>query len=143
MLREDYVMRLIRQIVELVARVAKLREAGEHDRALQEASRWYEDLLGMPPNLSDAVDAATLAELLKEPDTIRAAARLSWEEGKLYKAKGDPLTAFGRYRRALELYLEARALAPDDDDDSAILELSRVVAAEHLHPRYRTGTPSS
>jgi hypothetical protein len=141
MLREDYVMRLIRDVGQFLRRVLKHRDAGEHDRALQEAARGYEELLGMPPGLSDMVDAATLAELLREPDLIRAAARLSWEEGHVYKAKRDPLTAFSRYRRALELFLEARADDPEgprEEDDGAILELSRLVPAEHLDPRYRS-----
>lgn len=137
MLREDYIVRLIRELGAFVRRIAGLREEGALQKAMDEAGRGYEDLLGMPPGLSELLDSAGLAELLGQADKIRVAARLSWEEGHLYKAQGDPLAAFGRYRRALELYLEARALDPHEDDDAAILELSRIVPAAELSPRYR------
>ena len=42
-----------------------------------------------------------------------------------------------RYRKALELFLEARAIDPQPADESAILELSRYVHANQLDPRYR------
>jgi tetratricopeptide (TPR) repeat protein len=137
MLREDYIIRLIRDLGAFVRRIAGLRDEGQLDRAMDEAGRAYEDLLGMPPGLSGMMDSAGIAELCGSADKIRVAARLSWEEGTLYKAKGDPLAAFGRFRRALELYLEARALEPQPDDDAAILELSRIVPAAELDARYR------
>jgi hypothetical protein len=137
MLREDYIVRLIRDLGAFVRRIAGLRDEGEIEAAMDEAGRAYEDLLGMPPGLSSLMDSAGIAELCGSADKIRVAARLSWEEGKLYKAKGDPLTAFTRFRRALELYLEARAMEPQEDDDAAILELSRIVPASELDPRYR------
>ena len=137
MFREDYVMRLIRQVAEFVRRMVKRSEDGDYDGALAEADRAYSDLLGMPPKLADRLDSATMASLLGTADRIRAGARLSWEEGHVYKARRDPLTAFKRYRRAHELYLEARAMDPREDDDSAILELSRMVHARDLDQRYR------
>jgi hypothetical protein len=137
MIREDYVMRLIQKVAAFVRRIVKGREDGDYEGALAEADQAYSDLLGMPPGLADRLDAATMASLLGRADRIRAGARLSWEEGHVYKAKGDPVTAFLRYRRAHELYLEARALDPQEEDDSAILELSRLVPARELDPRYR------
>jgi len=136
MYREDFLMRTIRQIGEALARLAGLRKAGELERALESADSIYEEL-GIPRALIDVIDSPSLADMASRPDKIRALALLLWEEGHIYKAKGDPLTAFGRYRRAHELFLEARARDPQPDDDSAILELSRVAPARHLDPRYR------
>lgn len=138
MIREDYVMRLVRQFAEFLARVSGLRKNGDLEAALDASRRYQTDLLELPPGLGEAVDTPTLASLLRRPDKIRAAAFLFWEEGHIYKAKRDPLTAFARYRRALELFLEARALDPCEDDESAILELSRQVPAEDLAPPYRS-----
>ena len=135
-------MRLIRQVAEAVARMLKLRTGGDPAAALRAAEPLY-DALGVPRELCDVVDTPTLAGMLRHPDRMRALARLSWEEGHAHKALGDPLTAFARYRRALELFLEARALATGDDrdeeDDACILELSRLVPAAELDARYRAG----
>jgi hypothetical protein len=136
MYREDWLIRLIRQFAEAIARLAGLRKAGQFQQALDAADRLYDEL-GIPRDLVDVVDTPTLASMLRWPDKMRAAAMLLWEEGYIYKAKGDPLTAFAKHRRAHELFLEARAVEPQPDDDAAILELSRIVPASDLDPRYR------
>jgi hypothetical protein len=136
MQREDYLMRLIRQFVDALARMMKLRTGGDLIGAREQADQLYESL-GIPRALCDVVDSATLAGMLRTPDQIRAAARLSWEDGHLLRAGGDPLAAHRAYKRAHELFLEARALAPEPDDDGAILELSRQVDARFLDERYQ------
>ncbi len=138
MIRDDYLLRVIKQFAEALARMIRRREEGAYDEALQEADRLYEEL-GIPRDLIDVVDTPTLAAMLREADRMRVAAKLCWEEGHVYKAKGDPLTAFARYRRAHELFLEARAIAPTADDDAALFELSRLAPAQLLDARYRTG----
>ncbi len=137
MFREDYFMRLVRQFAEALATMKRRREGGENLAALKVADRLYDELLTIPREVIDRVDTPTLVSLLGGIDRIRAAALLFWEEGHIYKAQGDPLTSFARYRRAHELFLEARALDPREEDDSAILELSSAVPAEQLDPRYR------
>ncbi|HEU0033877.1 MAG TPA: hypothetical protein VFQ53_24785 [Kofleriaceae bacterium] len=136
MYREDILMRWIRQFAEALARLAGLRKSGDLRAARDEIERLYEEL-GIPRELVDLVDAATLAGMLRTPDRMRAAARLLWEEGHVLRATGDPLAAGIRYRRAHELFLEARAIAPEPDDDAAILELSRVAPGWELAERYR------
>jgi hypothetical protein len=137
MFREDYVMRLVKQFADAIARVLRLRQRGEHQAALDEAGRLYEELFAIPREVVDRVDTPTLAGLLRRPDKMRAAAMLFWEEARVYKATKDPLSAFARFRRAHELFLEARAIEPTEDDDSAVLELSREAPASQLDPRYR------
>jgi len=134
-LRDDYLMRLIRQLVDFVARIAGHNRRGEHDQALAEAARAWDDLLDVPRELVDITDTPTLAGMLREPEKMRAAAQLLIEEGRAFAGKRDPATATMRYRKALELYLEARVLAPDPADDAILFELSRE-AATHLDPRY-------
>ncbi len=137
MFREDYLIRLIQQVAEAIRRLAGLRERGDYAAALTAADRIYDDLTTVPRQMSDALDTPSFASLLGSADKMRAAAMLFWEEGKIYAAKGDPLTAHDRYCRAHELFLEARAAGALADDDSAILELSRVAPAAELDPRYR------
>lgn len=133
--RSDYLMRLIRQLVDFIARISGYNRSGEHDKALVEAARAWEDLLDVPRELVDVTDTPTLAAMLREPQKMRAAAQLLIEEGKAFAGKRDPMTASLRYRKALELYLEARVIAPDPDDDGVMFELSREVGT-NLDPRY-------
>ncbi len=130
-------MRLVRQFAAALATMRRRRESGDNIAALEAADRMYDELLTIPREAVDRVDTPTLASLLGRADRIRAAALLFWEEGRIYEAQGDPLTSFARYRRAHELFLEARAIDPRDEDDAAVLELSRAAPADQLDPRYR------
>ncbi len=137
MLRDDYIIRLIKQVAAFVSRIAGLRRAGQHEQALQESGRAFDELFDLPHDIVDAVDTPSLATILRTPANMRVAAQLFREEGFIYQGKRDPLTAATRFRRAFELYLEARAIEPTEEDTSAILELSRLVPASELDPRYR------
>jgi len=128
-------LRLIRQLVDAIAKFAGLNRRGEHDKALSEAARAWNDHLDVPRELVDVTDTPTLAAMLRDPAKMRAAAQLLIEEGRAYAGKRDPVTATRRYTKALELYLEARVIAPEPDDDGVMFELSRE-AATHLDPRY-------
>lgn len=134
-------MRLIRQLVDVIARIAGLNDRGEHDKALDATQDAWAKLLDAPRALIDAVDTPTLASMLREPPAMRAAAQLFYQEGRALAGKGDPIHAQLRYRRALELMLEARAADPASvaGDDGFFLELSRLVPASLLDPRYRIG----
>ena len=132
-------MRLIKQLADFVARIAGYRQKGELELAQAEVERARDELLGLPAGLIEVLDTPTLVDMLRHPDKLRAAARLFWEEGLILRARQDPLNASGRFRRAFELYLEARAVDPTEDDTSAILELSRLLPASELDERYRGG----
>jgi hypothetical protein len=135
--REDYILRLIQQVGDFLAAIAGHNRRGKHEQALAEADQVWGKLLDAPRELIDSVDTATLAAMLREPAKMRAAAQLCYEEGGAFAGKGDPLHAALRYRRAYELMLEARAVAPSPEDDAAILELSRHVLPGTIDPRYR------
>ncbi len=136
MFRDDYLIRQIKQLADVLARMLKLRTEKHYDAALAAADELYEQL-GIPRGLHDVVDSPTLASMLRTPEAIRAAAHLQVEEGHIYRAKGDPMTAFSKYRRATELVLEARALDPQPADDAMLLELGRVAPGWMLDERYK------
>ena len=138
MFREDYIHRLIRQLAEAIARITGLRKAGRYQETLDACERAWGDLLDVPRELVDVTDTPTLAGMLRDPERMRVAAQLLTEEGHALEGKGDPLTAALRFRKALELVLEARAMAPGPDDDNAVLELGRRVPANTIDARYRT-----
>ena len=127
MIREDYLMRLIRQLAEVLARAAGFNTRRKYDEAVDELQRAWEELLETPRNLLEVVDDATLAELLREPAKMRIAAQLLAEEARAIAGKGDPVNAAVLSKRAMRLYASASVLDPTEDDDAAILELSRAV----------------
>jgi hypothetical protein len=138
MFRDDYIIRLIKQLGAVLVRIVGKRNAGDYEAALQEAGKGWDDLIGQPPReLVDVLDTHTLAEMLKEPVKMRAAAQLLTEEGRVYASKGDPVHAAVCFRRAWELYLEVRLIEPSDDDAAAMSELARLVPANQLDVRYR------
>jgi len=138
MIRSDWLMRLIEQVGEMIRKIAGLVDKGKHDDALEVASRAWSDVLDVPREVVDRVDTPTLAELLREPAKQRTAAKLLVAEARAYEGKGDPLHAALCRRRAYELFLEARAQDPTEEDLLQILELSRHVPAGEVDPRYRS-----
>ncbi len=137
MFRRDWLQRLIEQIAEFVAKATGYVDNRKYESAIDTVARGWDEVLGVPRELVDRVEAPTLAELLREPAKMRAGAELLTLEARAYAGKGDPLHAAVCYRRAYELYLEARAVDPTDADDAAILELSRFVPPGEVHARYR------
>lgn len=138
MYREDYILRVIQQLVDAIARIAGLNRRAEHDQALAAAEQAWSELLDLPAGLADAVDSRTLAGMLREPARIRLAVQLLQEQARALTGKGDAPGAARQSRRALELLLEARALAATEPTDEATLrELRLVVPLDALAPRYR------
>jgi len=146
MYNEDYLLRMFEQIVDTVAHlvgfhtlveIAQLNRGGAHDEALAAIDRAWDDLLPGPRGLARAIDTAMLAALLREPAKLRLAVQLLGEEARAHAGNGDAARAADRYRRAIELLLEARAARPDDQDLAVLRELSAVVPRAVLAPRYR------
>jgi hypothetical protein len=136
-IRDDYLIRQIKQVAQALARLLGLRRAGQYDEALELTESLYEEL-GIPRGLHDVVDTPTLASMLRSAEKMRVAAQVFVEEGHIFKATGDPLAAFKCYRHAHELILEARAMDPVAEDETMLLELARLAPAHLLDERYRS-----
>lgn len=139
MQREDFIERMIRQLAEALARIAGRTASGKLDEAIQESDRAWTDLLDVPRDLVDRLDGPTLAQLLADPIKMRIAGELLAAEARVHQAKGNPVHALICNKRAFELFLEARALDPQPDDEAAILELARTIPPTEIDPRYRAG----
>jgi len=137
-LRDDYIERMIRQLAEATARIAGWTANGKLEEAIRESDRAWSELLDVPRDLVERLDGPTLAQLLAEPARMRIAGELLAAEARAHQAKGNPVHALLCNRRALELFLEARALDPEPHDEAAILELSRLVPKTEIDARYRT-----
>jgi hypothetical protein len=117
--RDDYIMRLIKQVAEFLARIAGHDRKQDFAAAVSEAERAWSEVLGVPRELVDVLDSTALAKLLGDADKIRAAGQLLAAEARAVAGKGDPLGAGLRYRRALEMFCEARALDPTEPRSSS------------------------
>src|SRR5262245_16657965 len=122
-LRDDYLMRLIEQLAQFVARIAGFNARREYNTALREARRAWDEL-DIPHELVDRLDGAELAKLLRDPAKMRAAAALLAEEAEALAATGDPIHAAIRRKRAYQLYGEAHRLDPQDGDDAAMTRIA-------------------
>jgi hypothetical protein len=100
MLREDYLMRQIRAIAELCARVLGLVAAREHAQAEEELDAALDDLLKIDRTLFETLDAHSLLPLLGTPEQIEAIARVLETRAALERSRGDDEAADRLERRA-------------------------------------------
>jgi hypothetical protein len=87
-LRDDYLMRLVRQLAEALARIAGLRQAGLLDQAAAELDAAFASLGGIDPLLARHGDAALLLSAVQDPSRREALARLLEERDALRVARG-------------------------------------------------------
>src|SRR5690606_26185607 len=100
---DDYVLRQVRKIAELIA-VIGARSAGQTyadvDAELADA---YRSLLGMEREMADRIAPASLARMLGDPRQVDALARLMTAHGDLCDAREQHGAALRLWERALEL----------------------------------------
>jgi hypothetical protein len=87
-LRDDYVMRMVRQLTEALARLAGLRKAGLLDQAAEELDAAFASLAGIDPRLARDGDPALLLSLVQDPARREALSRLLEERDALRAARG-------------------------------------------------------
>lgn len=86
-LHDDYVMRMVRQLTEALARLAGLRKAGLLDQAAEELDAAFASLGGVDPRLLRDGDPALLLSLVQDPARREAVARLLEERDALRAAR--------------------------------------------------------
>lgn len=117
--REDYVLRQIRVIAAMLARVAGLRLDSSMEEAKTELERAYGALLGPETHLIRRMDPATAASLVGSSERIYLLARMASEEAAL---ETDPARISALRRRAVELGREALRRDPGHEEAQAFLE---------------------
>jgi len=85
-LRDDYLMRMIRQLADALARISGLRQAGQLDQAEEELDAALA-ALGIDPRLVGAADTAFLLSLVQDPARREALARLLAERDAIRAAR--------------------------------------------------------
>jgi hypothetical protein len=109
--REDYLLRIIRQMGAVLARMLGLKNGGQVQEALQTLDDAEGELLGPMAQVVPRLDSATAAHVLGEPQRIAAWARLLHERAGLLRMAGDEAGAALTAGRARELAAEAQARA--------------------------------
>ncbi len=140
MFTRDYIVRLIEQVGDFQKSIAKLERDGQFQAGLREVDRAYDSLLDMDRQLFNIASSSSLAELLGPPERIRAIARVVRAEADLLRLSGDPINSKLKYKRALELYLEARARGPEFPEDLEFIQQTVLhIDQQSLSPKYRAG----
>ncbi len=136
--RDDYLLRMIREVMEALARIAGLRKEGKAAEALTEIDAARGLLLGPAAELVPRLDPASAAHVVGDPERILALARLVRAEAGVRAEEGDPARAGALRRRALAFALEARARRRFADADALVAELAAEVPEAELDEPWRT-----
>ncbi len=86
-LRDDYVLRMVRQLAQALARIAGLRKAALLDQAAQELDAAFASLGGIDPRLARDGDRTLLLSLVQDPARREALSRLLDERDALRAAR--------------------------------------------------------
>jgi hypothetical protein len=136
-IRDDYILRLIRDATQAVARMFGLRTAGDFSGAQTVLDSAYRGLLGPDADMLSRLDVETGARLLAVPEKMALMSDLIHEEAELQRASktGDGLELD---QKALEYALEAAMLEPDEADILARVRLRMSgVSPDDIGPGYR------
>ena len=104
MIVDDFIMRQIRQIAELVARLADSDRGSDEaeERDVDDAiAEGYRALLALDPALASALAAPSLVAMLAEPALREPLAQLLLAHGDVERRRGDEAGAQRRWRKGL------------------------------------------
>lgn len=118
MLTEDYIMRMINQMVAVLTKLIGLKDAGQYQSAQQVIDQSLEQLLGLKPELLKHMDDSSILNLLTSQgelgtERLYILAELYRHEGDILIVQNMTQEAIFDYQRALSFYLQL----PDDQKD--------------------------
>ncbi|MFN8177776.1 MAG: hypothetical protein U0167_07610 [bacterium] len=106
---EDYLLREIRAVAVMLARILGLRTSGRLEEARVELEKAYDHLLGPRVELFRKLDSRTAADLVDSPDRTLSLARLVHEEAA---QEADAARRSELRMRAVRTALEAARRRP-------------------------------
>jgi hypothetical protein len=138
-LHEDYLLRIIKQATEALAKAFALKRSGDHELATHEIDTAISLLLGPQADVIAAVDTATAVSLLEDRKSAALYARLLSARGELLRYQRDEDRVEAIERRALEVAIEVLGLGVDPDDgiDDLVQSLLSRGADRNLSEAYR------
>ena len=120
MYTQDFIKRMINQLVAALQMIIGLKAAGQYGQALQAIDQALEQLLGLKADLVRRLADQTILDSLTQDgrldtDRLSILSDLFREEGDIYAGLKDPAQSFASYVRALNFYIEV-ALSPDSEE---------------------------
>lgn len=112
MFSDDYILRLIRQATQVIARVLLLKQEQRYPESHEALDQMLEEVTGMPAGLFKLLDDEAVYAALRDGDELDIdrlviAADLLAADGDLLAEQGRDVDAQVSLRRALTFYLEA------------------------------------
>ncbi|MDQ4076328.1 MAG: DUF6483 family protein [Chloroflexota bacterium] len=140
MIKQDYILRLIEQLVQTLYYSLGLTKSKDFSKALEVLDRAFTDFFGWDSNFVNSVPEEYLVEMLKnggrlDVDNITVLAVLLKAEGDIYAAMDESAKAYHRHLRALHLFLtvsESNSPTLLPAEFKQIEEVLEVLAAYHL-----------
>lgn len=118
MFKDDYIMRIIEQLIQALHQILRLKTERRFDEAEVVISRTGRLLLGCDMALLRGLSDEDIVALLKRPDPFDigaylVAAELLREQGEIDGLRGGPDESYHCYLKSLGLYLESFTIAPE------------------------------
>lgn len=112
MIKEDYLLRLIRQFTSALARITGFKTSEQYPQALEAIDKAYQDLFGVNSKFVLVLAEKDLLHLLEtggtlDPDKAIAMAGLLKEEAECFERQDQPKESRPRHLKALSLLLAA------------------------------------
>jgi tetratricopeptide (TPR) repeat protein len=131
MLTEDYIMRMINQMVAVLAKLIGLKDAGQYQSAQQVIDQSLEQLLGLKPELLKHMDDSSILNLLTSQgelgtERLNILAELYRHEGDILKYQNRTQEAISDYQRALYFYLQLPDHQKDQDSSKIKQKISNL-----------------
>ncbi len=139
MMRQEYLIGLLRELAQTLARVLLLKQKGEFDPALEEIDRTLRRLWDLDPGQPASLSVDQLAALCRReeeavPEKLVALADLLGERADIYRLQNQVPESQQNLARALGLYLEALSCA------KAIVSVELLSKVDHLIEQARAFT---
>ena len=123
MLKDDFLIKQLRQLLEQVFQAVGLLDKGDLVAAHEQAEMVCDAVVGPCGPDWERLTTATLMTMVGKPERSRALARALWILASVAENEGRLDEARTRGRRAMELYAKVR-LGPDEVDIRAARELA-------------------
>ena len=143
MYTQDFIKRMLNQLVAALQMIIGLKAAGQYGQALQAIDQALEQLLGLKADLIKRLDDQTILNSLAQnrnldTDRLLILADLFKEEGDILAALKRPNESFSSHLRAVNFYIEvALSVGPEElpDPDEKLLDLFHHMEKFQLPPQ--------
>ncbi|OAB40950.1 DUF6483 family protein [Paenibacillus glacialis] len=112
MFRNDYILRMVEEMTQMISKVFDLKKERKHTEALWEIDELLSREFPLNSRLLNSLPTEEITEMFRfgttvESDKLQGAAYLLNEEGKIYMDSGQIDEGLTRFMKSLHLYLVA------------------------------------